>query len=143
MGNTDPYLRSATAPNGSTWPSAAGYVSGYPRLRSGGRSTLTVDNSANASDVFVKLVWIDTSATRPVRQVFIPANGSFTVSGLKAGEYDVRYQDLTDGSLARSESFTLKEIREPDGVRFSNITMTLYKVANGNMQTYPLAESEF
>lgn len=115
----------------------------YPLLRTGGLSTVTVDNSSSSSDVFVKLVAIDDTATRPVRQFFILAYTKFTVSGLKAGEYDVRYKDLADGSLARSESFTLKEMRDPDGRRFSNITMTLYRVANGNTQTYRLAEAEF
>ncbi|MFY7835777.1 MAG: hypothetical protein ACOVQ0_05800 [Novosphingobium sp.] len=91
----------------------------------------------------MKLVAIDASVSRPVRHIFIPASGSFTISGLKAGDYDVRYKDLSDGSLSRSESFTLKEIRESNGVQFSNITMTLYKVADGNMQTFPLAETEF
>lgn len=78
-----------------------------------------------------------------MRQFFIPANGQFAVRGVRAGEYDVRYKDLSDGALARSESFELKEIQEQDGIRFSNITMTLYKVTNGNMQTFPLAEAEF
>ncbi len=136
-------MRPATAPNDSIWPSTAGYVPGYPRLRSGGLSTVSIDNSSNTSDVFVKLVAIDASVSRPVRHIFIPASGSFTISGLKAGDYDVRYKDLSDGSLSRSESFTLKEIRESNGVQFSNITMTLYKVADGNMQTFPLAETEF
>ena len=137
------YERPATAPNGSPWPVVPGYLEGEPFLGGGGLSTVKVDNRDNSSDVFVKLVLIDASATKPVRQFFIPGHGEFTVEDLKPGEYDVRYKDLTDGSLARSESFSLKQIREPGGTSFSNITMTLYKVSNGNMQTYPLLDSEF
>ena len=91
----------------------------------------------------MKLVSIDTGDACPVRQFVIPARSKFTVKDVSAGEYDVRYRDLTDGTLARSEAFVLNEIRDTDGTRFSNITMTLYKVSNGNMQTYPLAEAEF
>ncbi len=30
-----------------------------------------------------------------------------------------------------------------DSIQFSNLTMTLYKVQHGNMQTYGLSETEF
>lgn len=30
-----------------------------------------------------------------------------------------------------------------EGAQFSNLTMTLYKVKNGNMKTYRLSEAEF
>lgn len=133
----------AAAPNGAEWPASAGYVDGYPRLRTSGHSSVTVDNSGNDSDVFVKLVAIESSRTSPVRHIFIPKHGSFTMRSLPPGQYDVRYQDLSDGSLARSEDFELTEIQETDGVSFSNMTLTLFKVANGNMQTYPLDPSEF
>ena len=51
--------------------------------------------------------------------------------------------DLASGHRARSEAFELKETRQENGVQFSDFTMTLYKVRNGNMQTYELAEDEF
>lgn len=60
-----------------------------------------------------------------------------------AGTYDVRYRDLSQGSLARSEEFSVKETETLDGTRYSNITMTLYKIRNGNMRTFNLAEDEF
>ena len=137
------YTRPELAPNGSPWPVEAGYVEGYPRQRMNGLSEVTIDNTGNGSDVFVKLVAIDTSKTMPVRHAFIPAFKQFTIQSVQAGQYDVRYLDLTDGSLARSESFDLTEVEEPGGVRYSSFTMTLYKVTNGNMQTYPLSPSEF
>ena len=137
------YSRPLTAPNGSPWPTIAGYIRGEPLLRNNGLSTVTVDNGQNSSDVFVKLVAIDANASLPVRLFFIPANSQFQTGNLDAGEYDVRYMDLDDGSLVRSESFTLKQFEDAGGTRFSNITMTLYKVSNGNMQTYPLAPGEF
>ncbi len=102
-----------------------------------------VDNTRNDSDVFVKLVSLDGARAYPVRQFYIPAFGSFSLKTVTAGTYDIRYRDLSNGGLSRSEVFNLEEIQTYDGVQYSNITMTLYKVRNGNMQTYGLSESEF
>jgi len=137
------FVRPPTAPNGSPWPMDAGYVSGYQKLHVNGLSTVTVDNNRNDSDVFVKLVALDGPTAYPVRQFFIPANQQFTVNKVRAGNYDIRYRDLSTGELSRSEPFKIEEIREADGISYSSFTMTLYKVQNGNMQTYGLAESEF
>jgi len=79
----------------------------------------------------------------PVRQFYIPAYGQFTVNKVNAGSYDIRYRDLNNGGLSRSESFNLEETEIAEGTQFSNYTMTLYKVHNGNMQTYGLSEAEF
>ncbi len=133
----------ALAPNGQPWPIAAGYVKGYPQLNANGLSTVTVDNSQNDSEVFVKLVSLDGAQAFPVRQFFIPAFTTFALKKVSAGSYDIRYRDLISGGLSRSEAFTLIEERAADGTRFSNMRMTLYKVNNGNMQTYRLSEVEF
>lgn len=137
------WVRPATAPNGQPWPAAASYLKGFPRANASGLSTVTVDNRQNDSDVFVKLVSLDGPVARPVRFFFIPAHGRFATEKVTAGAYDVRYQDLSHGSRARSEQFTLEETESSDGTRYSNVTMTLYKVHNGNMRTYDLAEDEF
>lgn len=133
----------ATAPNGEAWPATADYVAGYPQLRRGGLSSVTVDNSSNSSDKFVKLVYIGDAETLPVRQFFIPAGQMFTVEGVLPGQYDVRYMDLETGGLSRSEAFDLEEIEGPTGTQYSTTTLTLYSVANGNLQTYPLDPNEF
>lgn len=149
------YIRPVTAPNGQPWPVSAGYINGYQQLHEAGLSTVTVDNSQNDSDVFVKLVYLDDSdvfvklvdrdsaQVYPVRQFYIPAFGSFTMNKITKGKYDIRYRDLSNGGLSRSEAFNLEETSTYDGTQFSNITMTLYKVQNGNMQTYGLSETEF
>jgi hypothetical protein len=140
---TPVYVRPNSAPNGKPWPVSAGYVRGYKSLHEDGLSTVTVDNSRNDSDVFVKLVSLDSPQAYPVRQFYIPAFGRFTLNKITAGSYDIRYRDLGNGGLSRSEAFNLEEIETSDGVQYSNITMTLYKVQNGNMQTYSLSEAEF
>lgn len=137
------YERPALAPNDSPWPQMAGYVSGYPRMLSSGLSTVTVDNSQNDAEVFVKLVSLDSAQLFPARQFYIPAFGSFKLNNVTAGNYDVRYRDLSNGQLSRSEAFVLSEEITEEGRRYSNITMTLYKIKNGNMQTYGLPETEF
>lgn len=137
------YVRPATAPNGQAWPKKAGYLTDTKVLRNGGLSTVTVDNSQNDADVFVKLVSLDLSVGFPVREFFIPAHGMFTLKNVKAGQYDIRYRDLDSGELSRSEAFELQQIETAEGTEYSTITLTLYKVANGNMQTYGLLENEF
>lgn len=137
------YVKPTAAPNSEPWPSSAGYVKGYEQLHTNGLSTVTVDNSRNDSEVFAKLVSLDGDQAYPVRQFYIPAFGSFTLKNASAGSYDIRYRDLTAGGLSRSEAFILSEIHTNEGTQFSNITMTLYKVRNGNMKTYGLVETEF
>lgn len=138
-----PYARPSAAPNGKAWPTAPAYVTGYSISRTNGLSQLTIDNQSNSTDMFVKLVALDVNKTVPIRYAYIPAHQAFTMHNIRSGHYDIRYMDLSDGSLSRSESFELKEIRDALGVNYSVTTMTLYKVSNGNMQTYPLAPNEF
>jgi curved DNA-binding protein CbpA len=137
------YARPPTAPNGAAWPTRASYIHGYKKRHLNGLSTVTIDNTRNDSDVFVKLVSLDGSKAYPVRVFFIPAFSSFTLNKVRAGTYDIRYRDLSTGALSRSESFTLTERETYEGIRYSNVSMTLYKVAYGNMHTYPISESEF
>lgn len=137
------YVRPLTAPNGQPWPTSSGYVTAYNRLKADGLSTVTVDNSQNDSDVFVKLYTLDDAQAYPVRQFYITAQSSFTLYNVDVGRYDIRYRDLSHGGLSRSEAFSLEETKTYNGVQYSNITMTLYKVQNGNMQTYGLSETEF
>jgi curved DNA-binding protein CbpA len=141
--NSSAYVRPLAAPNGAEWPLSAGYIDGYMIMNEGGRSTARVDNSQGDSDVFVKVFSLDGPKAYPARQFFVPAHSQFTVEDMVAGNYDVRYQDLSSGLRFRSESFVLHEIIEEDGVRFSNVSMTLYKVRDGKMQTYPLDEDAF
>lgn len=134
---------SDAAPNGLKWPSHAGYVQGYERLNTQGRSRVTIDNSRNSGAAFVKLV--DISQVRPhaVRSVFVPAYESYTITSISPGVYDIRYKDLQDGGFSRSESFSLSETREINSIRYSDMKITLYKVKNGNMETYSINENEF
>lgn len=137
------YFRPITAPNGSPWPTRAGYVKGYPIGNANGRSEVTVDNTQNDADVFVKLVSLEGETAYPVRQFYIRAGAEFTMNKVSPGQYDLRYLDLESGGMTRSESFEVKERRTETGIEYSSLTMTLYKVQDGNFQTYPLSADEF
>lgn len=137
------YLRPALAPNGQPWPATAGYIDGTPRLAGGGLSNVTVDNSRNNSDVHVKLMQLDGNLRSPVREFYIPAHSMFTATKIRPGRYDIRYRDLGNGHLSRSEPIALEETRTYDGTHYTDMTFTLYKIVNGNMETYSIAESDF
>jgi hypothetical protein len=128
---------------GHPFPAKSGYLKGYKALKIGGYSSVTVDNSQNDSDVFVKLFTLDSKPPKAASVFFIQANDKFTVEDIQPGNYDVRYRDLSSRELAQTEQFNLKEIRTGNGIKFSKITLTLYKVAHGNMHTQPLSEDEF
>jgi hypothetical protein len=137
------YIRPTTADNGVPFPSASSYIDGYPIQATDGYSNVIVDNSQNDSDVFVKLFTLDTNPPAPVRVFFVRAGEKFTIENIKAGNYDVRYRDLDSGALARTDPFDLREVETLDGIEFSEITLTLYKVYGGNMQTHSISENEF
>jgi hypothetical protein len=125
------------------WPVAAAYLTGFSLLHADGSSRVTVDNGQNDSDVFVKLVSLSGANAYAVRQFYIPAGRRFTLEDVRQGTYDIRYLDLSSGARSRSEQFSLTETRTDRGIHYSELTLTLYKVRNGNMHMYPLADDEF
>jgi hypothetical protein len=152
--NSKPYLKNPKeivstykkfnfAPNGVVWPRISGYIKGYSILHSNGLSQVKIDNSRNKSDVFVKLVSLDGINAYPVRQFYIKKHGEFTLKNITSGRYDIRYRDLESGHLSRSEYFNLEEIKTNNGTQFSDMTITLFKIYDGNFKTYNLSEEEF
>ena len=137
------FVRPLTAPNGQPWPAYAAYIPGYQVLAGGGLSSVTVDNTRNSSGVFLKLVSVDSAQAYPVRLCFIPAFSQFKFQKVATGRYDVRYRDLSTGGCSKTEEFTLVETETDRGTEFSDLSLTLYTVANGNMHTEAIDESEF
>ncbi|MBI5276470.1 MAG: J domain-containing protein [Burkholderiales bacterium] len=135
------YEEARGSPAVTTWPSRAAYLPGLPVFASGGLSTLTIDNGQNDSNVYVKLFSVPDG--KALRHIFIPAGQSFTAAKVRAGSYEVRYKDLSTGALSASEPFELKQYAHEGGTRYSNVTMTLYKVAQGNMHMRRISEAEF
>jgi hypothetical protein len=138
------YERPAQAPNGSPWPAEAGYVVGYPKKYTNGYSKVSIDNGQNESDVFVKIVAEPAQGKAfPIRQIFIPAHGSFVATNVRAGIYDLRFENLDTGDKEGTPPFTLTETRVPGGVEYSREEMTLYSTPDGTMQIHPLSDDEF
>lgn len=130
-------------PLGNPWPAKSGYIKGVRPRKISGLSNITIDNSSNDNDVHVKLTDLNGPTAFPIREVFIRARESFKIAKVTAGDYDIRYRNLSTGQISGSESFRLTEIKTQTGREFSNLTMTLYKVQNGNMRTHSLTEAEF
>lgn len=143
VNSTKKYERPRASPMGTAWPKKPGYVLGYEKLNTKGYSKVTIDNVDNDSDVFVKLYFYYAKGAKPVRHIFIPAHGRFTMNSLSSGKYDVRYKELDSGSAQKSEAFVLEQREIKDGTQYSDISLTLYKVKDGNMQTYAISDQDF
>jgi curved DNA-binding protein CbpA len=137
------YIRPTADPKGQIWPRKASYLTNYPRLNTGGLSSVTIDNTQNDSDIFVKLKSLTGNYGQMVRVFYVPALDQFKVSNVDAGRYDIRYRDLASGKYARSDPFLLEEIATQAGRQYSDTTLTIYKVVNGNMEMHSLSEAEF
>ena len=137
------YIRPFTAPNGTPWPFTSDYVDGYPKDATEGLSKVTVDNSKNPSDVFLKLVARDGDNAEPVRTVFVKAFSQFVFDEVQPGNYDLRFQNLYSGELSATAPFTLQEADTDNGKTYSNYAITLYNVTNGNMKLQPIKPKDF
>jgi hypothetical protein len=137
------YVRPVAAPNGLPWPGVSGYVPGYPGSATNGSSTITIDNTRNSSDVFLKLISLDSGQMKPVRFCYIKAFSNFRLENVAPGRFDVRYQDLTLGGFSKTEEFSIVETKTSRGTEFTDLSLTLYKVSNGNMVTQQIDPSEF
>jgi len=137
------YARPAAAPNGEPWPSSSDYIGGYHQRNTNGLSQVVLDNSKNSTDAFVKIVSVSDSEPRVVRSIFLQASDRFTVNNLRAGNYEIRYQNLDSGVLMRSEVFALEESAISSGTRYSTVTLSLRSRPDESMNTFSLAPEEF
>jgi hypothetical protein len=92
----DSDLQSPSAPNGEPWPRESGYIPGYPVGNRGGDMQFYIDNSGNASPVFLKIYDLDRRSN--VRHAYVQAHASLTIDKLAAGKYEVRYQNIITGA---------------------------------------------
>lgn len=105
-------LYSLTAPNGSAWPQESGYMDGYPVGNQGEEMQLVIDNTGNASPVFVKVYDIERRAN--VRHVFVRGRESMTIEKLAAGRYEVRYQNVEIGATEAECAGRRKALQQAD-----------------------------
>lgn len=116
---------------------ATGYDSSAQILNNAGLCELTIDNTGNEEPVYVRL-W-SKNPNKPVRTFYVAARERFTLRNLNPGFYELRYKYLYEEKEAergvKSESFELTQEESYEGVRYSVLTITLYKVRNGNFRT--------
>ena len=121
---------------------STGYVPGAPRLALGGHSTFLIDNSQGGGDALVRLY---RNGTKPaVRSLFVKQGERFTATDLRSGSYVMRYRYMGSTTTYEADQvFELKQVSELDGIRFSNIRVTLFAVRDGNMKTKQVAPDDF
>src|SRR5437762_9777212 len=137
------YVRPSQADNGVPWPTVPAYIPGYPRRFTDGRSTLSVDNSRNESDVFMKLFSVGTKTRLLARAFFIPAGQKFVVEPLERGSYDLRYRQLSSGALFKSDPLVFKEVSSDDSIKVTTMAVTIYKTAGGSLPVTAIPDEEF
>lgn len=103
--------RSVSAPNGEAWPVQSGYIEGYKVGNLGGYTQLTIDNSHNASDNFVKL--FDIEENQNVRYLLVKAHQKFTMEQLKSGNYEIRHQVLASENCDSVPALTSPALTSP------------------------------
>jgi hypothetical protein len=108
----DSAARAPTAPNGQSWPVQSGYIAGYLVGNRGGNTQLIIDNSKNDADVAVSLY--DALRNQAVRQLLVARHDKFTIDHLNAGNYEVKYEALGIGALAKAACDALQK-PERDG----------------------------
>ncbi|MGA1603309.1 MAG: hypothetical protein ACO4CG_13625, partial [Prochlorothrix sp.] len=74
---------------------------------------------------------------------FLESGAQFVFADLEPGKYDLRYKDLSSCQIVRTEELTVNEFETMTSIRASSITVTLYKVMGGNMETYIIDENDF
>lgn len=120
------------------------YVKDAPKLNDNGMCELTIDNSKNDMPVYVR-IW-DLSSNTPVRAFTIKKSSKFTAKDLTPGEYEVRYKELYENDVpsfgSKSEPITLEQYEVDDGIQYSQVSLTLYKVKNGNTKTSQIPLSD-
>lgn len=104
---------------------------------------MKIDNTNGGADVYVKLCPSSLGKCDGLRHVFIPRGASFTMRNISPGSYDIRYRSLDNGTLSKSQPIQLKQIQEEDGIRYSNVTLTLYRIEGGNTKFEGLSEDKF
>lgn len=121
-----------------------GYDPEQTRQNATGLCNVTVDNTQNNMPVYVR-IW-DMVRRTPVRAFYIRQGEEFTAENLTPGLYEVRYIELYENDApargAKSEPFQLEQRQTYGGTQYSEISLTLYKVKNGNMQTTSIAADE-
>lgn len=123
-----------------------GYLKGERQSFSNGLSTFKIDNTDGSHDAEVRLY----IGGKQIRSMFVRVGTAFTAEKLASGTYKMRYKMNINGqdrAFQAKDDFVLSqtETETDNGIstRFSRMTVTLYKVKDGNMQTEEIPVASF
>ena len=69
---------------------------------------------------------------------------TFSAKSLKAGTYVFRYRFIgSEDTVESDKPFSLVQTKTETGTRYSNVSVTLFKVRDGNMTTRKVDPSSF
>ena len=109
-----------------------------------GLSSLTLDNSRNSQNLYVKLARsLDQNTRYSARETFIPAHQQLVLQHLAVGNYVIKMMDVASGCAQVSPVLSIEDNRTSQGVEYSNHSMTFYPVVNGNTHLSKLSASNF
>ena len=119
-----------------------GYLKGQPQQAVGGLSNFTVDNQQGNSDAVAR-IYLD--GVKPaVRSMYVKKGETFSAKSLKAGTYVFRYRFIgSEDTFESDKPFSLVQTKTETGTRYSNVSVTLFKVRDGNMTTRKVDPSSF
>ena len=144
LGTADIVAQGGPAPKArdSEEQDKTGYLKGQPQQAVGGLSNFTVDNQQGNSDAVAR-IYLD--GLKPaVRSMYVKKGETFSAKSLKAGTYVFRYRFIgSDDTFESDKPFSLIQTKTDTGTRYSNITVTLFKVRDGNMTTRKVDPSSF
>ncbi len=119
-----------------------GYLNGSPPPVAAGLSTFTVDNKSGSADAVARIYL---NGDKPaVRQIYIKTGEKFTANELAPGRYVLRYRFIGSSDTYEADKvFALEEIRDSQGITYSNVSVTLFTVTNGNMKVKRVPAEKF
>ncbi|EMV8630299.1 J domain-containing protein [Escherichia coli] len=112
--------------------------------RRNGLSSLTLDNTQNNEDIYVRFTFEeDKNTSKFLRDVFIPAGNYAVLEKIPVGTYRIKTQNTKTGCVQISEPITMIERKTTTGIEYSDNSLTFYPVINGNTHFSTLPASQF
>jgi hypothetical protein len=125
----------ASTPPGISPPTGTNLI---PEAAHSGKGELVAVNGSNFDAV---LVVVRTNTHRPVREVAIRAQGTATLRHLSQGRYSIYF--CNSGCFEFGNDVWYSETQTEDGTQYSQYTITLTPVPNGNVNSKPISKEEF
>lgn len=129
------------------------------------KNSLSYIEIANGAKSDAVAMLYDVNRNMVYRHVYITANDKYTMKNIPEGLYDLKVyygnnwnpdkvngEGFPTGGFLANESFSHSETQDyfdiefvstSDGVSYPTITVTLYEVSNGNMETEKISKNDF